>query len=687
MGGLSFPAMKKLTIACLALLLSVSARAETVSRMLLFVADGTKAGEQVVTRHDDGLVTVRFIFKDNGRGPEIEERFRVAPDGTLSEYHSKGTTTFGSLIDEHFTRKGDQAEWRSTSEKGSRTVSGPAQYVPLNSSFAPAALAIAALAARPDGKLPLLPGGTLTQRTIDKAVATRGGASQDLQLIVQTGQGLTPSFYWTTTDARPRLFAFVIPGYLGVIDEGWEANLKALEERQKAAEGTLLRSMATNLRHPLEGLTVIRNARVFDSEKAVVGQPSDVYVLRGVVTAVVPAGSSTDGVTNEIDAGGRVLLPGLFDMHGHIGYWQGGLNLAAGVTTTRDMGNDNATVQRMIEETAAGQLLGPRIVPAGFLEGESEHAARGGFVIKDLAGAKKAIDWYVAHGYPQLKIYNSFPKALVTDTVAYAHERGMRVGGHVPVFMRAQDVVDAGFDELQHINQVMLNFLVTPATDTRTLERFYLPAEKTGALDLDSKPVQDFIALLAKKQIVVDPTLVTFDFLKQRDGEVPVPFAAILDHMPPDVQRQFRSGSMKIPDDATAKRYAASYAKMVEFVGRLHRAGVPVVAGTDNIPGFTLQSELELYVQAGMPPARALQIATRDAARYSRATDRGSIAPGKLADLVLIDGDPTKNIADIRKVALVITQGMRIVPSEVHQALGIRPFVGDLALMKKPAAP
>lgn len=673
---IAFMKIRTLTVACL-LFIAISARAESVSRMVLFVADGTKAGEQVVTRSDDGLVKVRFIFKDNGRGPEIEEQFRVAPDGTLSEYHSKGTTTFGSVIDEHFSRKGNQAEWHSTSEKGSRTVSGPAQYVPLNGSFEPAAITIAALAARPDGKLPLLPGGTLTQQTIDKAVVTRGGVSQNLQLIAQTGQGLTPSFFWATTEPRPRLFAFIIPGYLGAIEEGWEANLKPLEDRQEAAEGTLLKEMSAKLRHPLDGLTVIRNARVFDSEKATLGQPSDVYVLRGRITAILPAGSATEDVKNVIDAGGRVLLPGLFDMHGHIGYWQGGLNLAAGVTTTRDMGNDNPTVQRIIDETAAGKLLGPQIVPAGFLEGESTNAARGGFVVKDLAGAKKAIDWYVAHGYPQLKIYNSFPKEIVRETVAYAHERGLRVSGHVPVFMRAQDVVDAGFDELQHINQLMLNFLVTPTTDTRTLERFYLPAEKTAALDLDSKPVQDFIALLAKKQVVVDPTLVTFDFLKQRDGEVPVPFAAILEHMPPDVQRQFRSGSMKIPDDATAKRYAASYAKMVEFVGRLHRAGVPIVAGTDNIAGFTLQSELEIYVQAGMSPARALQIATWDAARYARATDRGSIAPGKLADLVLIDGDPTKNIADIRKVALVITQGTRFVPSEIHQALGIRPFVAN----------
>jgi len=124
------------------------------------------------------------------------------------------------------------------------------------------------------------------------------------------------------------------------------------------------------------------------------------------------------GVDAEIDAAGRVLLPGLFDMHGHVGRWDGGLNLAAGVTSVRDMGNDNEELQSILDDTANGQLLGPQVIPTGFLEGESPYSASNGFLIKDLAGAKNAIDWYAEHGYPQLKIYNSFPKAILKDTVA-----------------------------------------------------------------------------------------------------------------------------------------------------------------------------------------------------------------------------------------------------------------------------
>lgn len=671
-----------------AFLLAAQAYAGEKQHYIILVDNGKQAGEQTVERGDDGVTRVHFIFKDNGRGPELDEQIRYADDGTISEYSVKGASTFGAPVDEHFSRKGDQAEWHSTSETGSKTVSGSAFYVPLNSSFELASASIGAIARRPDGKLPLLPAGTLMQRKVDEIDVTRDGKRQRVQLLAQTGQGLTPSFVWATTDKIPKFFAFVVPGYMLAIEDGWQGNGDALTQHQKAAEAKLLQDMAVRLEHPLAGLTVIRNARVFDSEKAVLGPASDVYVLRGKITQVLPTGSPSQGVDNEIDAGGRVLLPGLFDLHGHVGRWGGGLNLAAGVTTTRDMGNDNAQMQLMLDEISSGTLLCPQIVPAGFIEGESPYSARNGFVIKDLAEAKNAVDWYAEHGYPQLKVYNSFPKDILRDTIAYAHSRGMRVSGHIPVFLRAQDAVEDGYDEIQHINQVLLNFLVTPTTDTRTLERFRLPAEKVADLDFDSKPVQDFIAFLVAHHTDIDPTLTAFDFIQQRDGQMSPAYAAIADHMPIDFQRGLKVGSMNIPDDATAARYKKSYDKMIEFVGRMYRAGIPIVAGTDGIEGFTLQRELELYVQAGMTPAQALQVATLNGARYTRTLDqRGTIAPGKLADLILVDGDPTTQIADIRKVALVITQGKWMSPSDIYGELGIKPFVDQVPAVKPVGKP
>lgn len=658
----------------LSLAFASTALAAQTTRYLALVDGGKQAGQQVVNVADDGTTTVEFVFKDNGRGPELKETYTLAEDGTYRTYAVKGSSTFGALVDESFQRNGDQVSWKSKSDSGQSTLSGTGLYAPLGGTPAGMSVALGALAKRADGKLPLLPNGSLSSRKLGQAQVSRDGKTQTVQLLALTGQGFTPNFVWATDEAQPRLFAFIFPGYLQLIEEGWQANANALETQQKAAEGKLLVDLRKKLGHRFAGTTVLRDVRVFDSEHATLGAATDVVVRDGKIVSIGKADAKLKA-ERVIDGGGKVLMPGLFDMHGHVSRWDGGLNIAAGVTTVRDMGNDNATLQQMIGEIEDGTLMSPGVVPAGFIEGESQYSARNGFVIKDLDEAKKAVDWYAGHGYPQIKIYNSFPKAVLRDTVAYAHSKGLRVSGHVPAFLRAQDVVDQGFDEIQHINQLMLNFFVDDKTDTRTLQRFYLVADKTADLDLDSKPVQDFIATLASKQIAIDPTLATFEFLHQRDGELSPIVAGIEDHLPPDVQRGRRSAEMNIPDDATAARYNRSYAKLVEFVGRAYKAGVPLLAGTDEIPGFTLQHELALYVRAGLTPAQALQVATWNAAKVARVLDdRGSVTAGKRSDLILIDGDPTRDIGDIRKVSLVLRGDTAYFPSEVHEALGVKPF-------------
>jgi hypothetical protein len=670
--------MKPLLAISLCVLATAAHAAETTRYVALVNGGKDKAGHMWTTR-SGGATKVDFIFKDNGRGPELKEDFTVGKDGALTRYHVTGQTEIGAPVDETFTRTGDKASWKSTTDRGGQVVHGTALYTPLAGTPESLTVQFAALARRSDGKLPLIPSGTLTWRKLADSEVTNGHEKRGVQLVALTGIGFTPTIAWATTGASPRLFAFIYPGELQLIEEGWEQNGATLETLQKAAEKELLVAMNQRLAHPLAGTTLIRNARVFDSERATLGAGSDLLLQDGRIVAISGAGEEKRKADHVVDAGGRVLLPGLFDMHAHTSFWEGGLNLAAGVTTIRDMGNDNETLQQLIAQEEAGNLLSPHVVPAGFIEGESPNASRSGFVIKDLAEARHAIDWYHEHGYPQVKIYNSFPREILRETTAYAHSKGMRVSGHIPAFLRAHEAVEQGYDEIQHINQVLLNFLVDDTTDTRTPERFYLPAEKVAGLDFDSKPVQDFIAELVQHKTVVDPTLSTFDFIRQRDGDMSQVYAAVADHMPPDVRRGFLQGEMKIPDAETAARYEKSYAKMIEFTGRMYRAGIPLVAGTDALAGFTLQHELELYVQAGMTPAQVLQIATYNGAKYARVLDdRGVVMQGKRADLVLVDGDPTKDISDIRKVALVIKGDRAYYPSEIDEALGIEPFSPSL---------
>jgi hypothetical protein len=645
-------------------------------RYTILLENGTVAGMQTVERIGQDEFKVHFDFKENGRGPTLEETIKLAPDMTMLEYQIKGTSEMGGAVDERFVRKGNRAEWSSNSERGSKRITGKGFYLPLDSTWHLNSMMITALSNSRPSSIPLLPEGTLVQQRLTETVVTHDGQSQVVQLLMHTGIGLSPQFFWATTGAESHLFAVILPGNFAVIKDGWQSNLLELKKTQLEEATKILAQRAKQLQHPLTGLTVIRNARIFDAETATLGGLSDVYLLRGRISGIYPAGQNLTPVDHEINAAGRVMLPGLYDMHAHINRWSASYHLAAGVTSVRDLGNANAELQAMIDDTLEGELLAPHLIPAGFVDGDGPYASHDGFSVTDWNDVKHAIDWYALRGYLQLKVYNSFPIELLADAVAYAHQRGLKVSGHVPAFIRADDVLDHGFDELHHMNQVLLNFLATDETDTRTLERFYLPAEKVAGMDFNAPEVLQFIERLKAQNIVVDPTLATFDFLKHRDGEVADPYKAIAANMPPDIVRSFKTGTMKIPDEETAKRYETSYKKMIEFVGILYRAGVPIVAGTDGLAGFTLHSELALYVKAGLTPAQVLQVATWNGAKYSNTlNDRGSITRGKLADLILVDGDPTKNIEDIRKVSVVVTRGKLIYPNEINQALGVKPFV------------
>jgi imidazolonepropionase-like amidohydrolase len=149
---------------------------------------------------------------------------------------------------------------------------------------------------------------------------------------------------------------------------------------------------------------------------------------------------------------------------------------------------------------------------------------------------------------------------------------------------------------------------------------------------------------------------------------------AVADRMPPLVRRSLLEGGLPVPAGAEA-RYEAALPQMQRMLLALRAAGVKFVAGTDAMPGFTLPRELELYVAAGIPPMEVLRIATLDAARHvGRDGELGSISAGKLADMILVDGDPGRDIGDVRHVRLVVKDGAIFDPDELCRALGIQPL-------------
>jgi hypothetical protein len=675
----------KLCMLLLAGCTASAAQAATEYRYTMLFS-GRASGEHITRIADDGSIATDFSYRDNGRGPDYKEKLTLANDGTLRRFAITGKSTFGSLVDERFERKGDRAEWAGKVDHGSMKISGKALYVPIESTIEVTGIMVRALIHETARKLPGIPGGELSLVKLSDTNVTNGEESRALTLYAVRGADLEPSYVWMTADGE-RAFATIFPGFAQLILKGWETQADALEKLQLEAQAAYQRDIAKRDRHELAQPVLIKNARVFDSEHAVLGPVQDVYLNHGRIGAVYPAGSPSQTPGTVIDAKGRTLLPGLFDMHAHVSPGDYLLNLATGVTTVRDMGNDNAVLADAIGRLDRHESIGPHVVPAGFIEGKSQFNANGGILVDSLDAAKQAVDFYAQRGYPQIKIYNSFKPEWVKETAAYAHQRGMRVSGHIPAFMKAEDAVKDGYDEIQHINQVLLNFYVKPDTDTRSLQRFTLIAENANSLDLDAQPFQNLVKLFVAHKTVLDPTLTAFEAqFTQMPGEMNPSLASIGDHLPITLHRQLFKSESEITKEM-APRWRASFAKMLAAVASFHHAGLQIVSGTDDVAGFAYQRELELYVKAGIPANEVLRIATWNGATYARVlADRGSIERGKRADLILIDGDPTQDISTIRNVALVMQDGDAYYPAELWGELGVKPFAPAL-MPERGAAP
>ena len=652
-----------------ALALALSASSAPVRHSV--VTAGRVQGSQVVTTAPDGERVVEFEFNDRGRGPKLTTRIRLGADGLPVSVETAGVDYFKTPVEEHFRLESGRAVWNSSSERGERAVAGPTVYLGLYSPPEEGAILARALLAAPGNRLPILPVGEASIRRLGELEVSAGAEKRTVVQYEISGLGLTPSTIWLDRDGS--YFANV-SSWSSIVREGWEAAIPAMLEADRRASVARTAETARGLRRAPAGPLVFTGANLFDAASATVRPATTVVVSGNRITAVGPDGKVEIPKNAEVvDARGKTLLPGLWDMHAHLGDTDGPLNIAAGITSVRDLGNDYDTLVDLKRRFDANEAVGPRVLMAGLVDGPGELAAPTGILAGTPEEARAVVAKLASQGYVQVKIYSSIKPELVPVIVDEAHKRGLRVSGHVPAFMTAEQAVRAGFDELQHANFLFLNFLAGPTSDTRTPLRFTLVAEGAAGLDLDSERVRAFVKLLKERKTVVDPTLNAFESMfVARKGEVDPGMAAVIDRLPPQVRRGQFAGGLPVPEGKDA-RYRDSFAAMLKLVGILHREGITLVAGTDGFTGFMLHRELELYVRAGIPANEVLRIATLGAARVAgRDRELGSIEAGKLADLVLVDGDPSRQISDVRRAVLVVKDGAVYDPARVYASLGIR---------------
>lgn len=614
-----------------------------------------------------------YEYNDRGRGPRIRERFTADSAGYITAATISGHNYFKDSVDERYSYANGAESWKNHVE-GESTKAGPIQYYSsLDGTPAENDQLVQALFKAGGKPLPLFPIGEASiERIRDLEISAPGLPSKTVLLYAVSGFGFSPFYIWLDTDKH---YFGDVRAYSSTIRQGWQSAVPRMIAVQDSASAIRFQTLARTLAHHPVGALVFRNANMFDAEHATMIPHTTVVIAGNRIQSVGPDLSAAIPPGAEIiDAAGKALLPGLWDMHVHISPGEDGmLHIAAGVTTARDMGNDTTTVLSLKKQFDEGRQIGPRLVLAGLIDSPGPFQVPIGVLASTETEARAAVKRYAELGFEQIKIYSSVKPELVPTIIEEAHRRGLRVSGHVPAFMTAEQVVRLGFDEVQHANFLMLNF-IDSVKDTRGMSRFTAVASDAAKLDFTSPRVRSFIALLKDTRTVSDPTLGAFeDIFVARAGSVSPRLAAVADRLPSQVRRGLFGGGLPIPPGMD-QRYRDSYAAMLRMVDELYKSGVTIVAGTDGWPGFGLHRELELYVKAGIPPVRVLRIATLGAARVMKHDDeRGSISPGKLADVILVRGDPSTNISDIRKVEIVVRNGVMFRSAEVYRALGVKP--------------
>jgi imidazolonepropionase-like amidohydrolase len=639
------------------------------------VSEGKTVGRMIV---DDQAAAqdVRFDYRNNGRGPTLHERLALSSGGVPVRWTVEGSTAFGGGVQETYSWAQGRATWRSQADQGSASSSQPPLYVVNDGTPWSTAVYAHVLLKRPNHTAEVLPKGrlrlsALRQATIGKLAVTAyalDGVNLQPDILLTDRAGRLYAVYRQDPGSAPQI----------VIREGREADFAALQALGKSLAIDQARALQAKAAHRFDAPVRIKNVRIFDPRTQALTEPKAVVVFRGRISTVEPYQAAAPDRPDEvvIDGQGGTLLAGLHDMHSHTTVQSGALYLAAGVTTTRDMGNDNLALLDLIQRIGAGDTPGPHIIRSGLLEGRSPYSTTMGLLPATLDEAIADVDRYADRGYWQIKIYNSMTPAWVKPIAAEAHRLGLRVAGHIPAFMSADQAVQDGYDELTHANLLMLSWILdTTKEDTRTPLRITALA-RAAKLDFASPKVQATLALMRAHNTAFDPTAVIMERLMlSRAGQVQEGDQPYLDHMPIGYQRFRRRSFVDVSNPATDEAFRKGFDKILELIRILDEQGTRILPGTDDPSGFTLHRELELYVKSGLSPGKVLRMATLDCDRYlGRDQDFGSIERGKAADLILVTGDPTHNIRDIRQVRMTMKGGVVYFPAELYDAMAIVPF-------------
>jgi imidazolonepropionase-like amidohydrolase len=646
------------------------------ARHFIIESIGGKHGDSWSWTLPDGRRMARETMSLRGFEVDIDYTGTPGTDRMPAALTIRGSTTMGDVA-ETLSVVGDSARWKSPVDAGSTIRRNQSFYIATNGPVDVTAWFVERLLASPDRSMKLLPGGEARATKLTSLDVGAGTAKRTISLWSITGLSNTPVPIWTDTNGA----FFGLTGMLSWLPENYAGEMQRMLAAQADAMAQQSASIVKLAKKP-DAPVAFTHVRVFDADGLRFLNDQTVVVSGANITGVAPSGQIAVPEGAQIIRGdGMTLLPGLWDCHMHIGDdYTGPQELSLGVTSVRDPGNDDKQTLDRRARANAGRLLFPHVYPSSLIDGKGPYTAQVGSVATSEMEAIALVRQAKTNGFTGIKIYGTFDPVWLPATIAEAHRLGLHVHGHIPHGIRPMEAIDDGYDEITHINWVMMQAMpesILPQDNG--LLRVQGPGRFAKDVDLDGPALTTIVQTMARKHIYADPTMVAFEQLYVPDnGELSPAYAALVGTLPPATERGFRAGGLAVPKDLARADYRASWAKMVGLLSRMHAAGVPIVAGTDG-SGLEIIRELEIYRDAGFTAAEAIAAATIVPARLvGQDAHTGSIKSGKTADLVLVEGDPSQRIGDLRQTRVVMLNGLLLDADSLRQAAGFSGRPGAL---------
>ena len=628
-----------------------------------------------ITRQDNSLsTTMHFKFTDRGTAVPLEASFKSALDYTPQAFEIKGQTSRLSAIDQSVGIEAGQAHFRNHDQK--QDLATPRQFFTI-AGYAPVTMQM--LLVRywlEHGKpavMPTLPAGEvrIQFRGQDKIERDdRASETIDRYLI----EGLVWGREEVWLDAHRNLVAAVTLDaefdHFEAVREDYESSLGMLVGRAGSDAMEALAAISSGISAGEARTLALSGATLIDGTGRAAILDSVVVIHDGKIIAAGPRSEvKIPKHAKVIDVGGKTILPGLWDMHAHFEQVEWGpVYLAAGVTTVRDCGNEFEFITAVRDAIAAGRGVGPRMLLAGIVDGSGPLSLG----INRVDTPEQALTWvhrYHDAGFQQIKIYSSVKLEILKVITAEAHRMGMTVTGHIPEGMNAFQAIEAGQDQINHIGYIADILHAPLPADAGFRQR----AEAELTIDLDAPDAKKALAFLKDHGTVVDPTIALSEFFTATAANPVASFEPGVNDVAPELKEQLTDAA---PPSERSERRTKLFVKELAIIGALQKAGVPVVAGTDQtVPGHSLHREIELYVRAGFTPMEAIQAATIVPARVmGLGKETGSVEVGKRADLIVVEGDPLADIRNTRNVRYVISAGKVYDPVALWRSVGFHPW-------------